>query len=65
MAARIDHTTDSTHEEKAMLFCQECDHKSALTGDWKTEENSRTVRYVCPNCESTVVEQSPPRLAVC
>lgn len=65
MAARTDHATDGSPDRKAVLFCRECGHESPLQGDWRTEEESGVVAYVCPSCGTTIVEQSGPRPIAC
>jgi predicted RNA-binding Zn-ribbon protein involved in translation (DUF1610 family) len=50
-------TDDPTPPEtpsKATLFCPDCGHRSRFDGDWNVATSARRVRYVCPDCRTTV-----------
>ena len=39
---------------KTTLFCPDCDYRSRIGGDWHVVETTRTVRYLCPDCETEI-----------
>jgi hypothetical protein len=39
---------------KTTLFCPDCDHQSRMDGDWHVVRKTRTVRYICPDCETEI-----------
>ena len=41
---------------KTSLFCPDCGHESAVTGDWSVEGTENNWRLRCPDCD-TVVQQ--------
>ncbi|WP_226007716.1 hypothetical protein [Natrinema salinisoli] len=64
---RFDRDDGSPTQRKATLFCWECDHSSAIDGDWAVQRAERYVAYNCPICETTLAkrprnEPSPARV---
>lgn len=41
---------------KTSLFCPDCGHESAVTGDWTAEATEDSLQLRCPDCD-TVVQQ--------
>ncbi|OAQ54598.1 hypothetical protein HTG_03315 [Natrinema mahii] len=56
-----DHDDGTPTPRKATLFCWECDHSSPVDGDWVVQSRERCVAYVCPECETTLLQR--PRQA--
>jgi len=50
---------------KAVLFCPDCGHESAVDGDWNVHESNGRRVYECPVCAATVTTRyrSGPLLA--
>ena len=59
-------TSPSTHddsppppaEQKTVLFCPDCGHRSPLTGDWEVTTTNDERVLVCAACESVVDRRS-------
>ncbi|TMT85877.1 hypothetical protein E2L06_04425 [Haloterrigena sp. H1] len=58
--------TSSTHddsqpppeEQKRVLFCPNCDHRSPITGDWDVTTTSEERLLVCAGCGTVVDRRS-------
>jgi predicted RNA-binding Zn-ribbon protein involved in translation (DUF1610 family) len=60
---------DGGTRRKTTLYCPDCDHESAIDGDWRVEhatvdgrDRDRAV-FSCPEC-GTVIARRPARLAL-
>ncbi|MFB6107270.1 MAG: hypothetical protein ABEJ82_00310 [Haloplanus sp.] len=53
-----DEVCDMPPDRKAVLFCPECGHESALDGDWRLRTTADRRRVRCPDC-GTVVDDRP------
>ncbi|MDJ1430801.1 hypothetical protein [Halostagnicola sp. A-GB9-2] len=43
--------------KKGILFCPECGHESAITGDWIVHEKPARDVYECPVCSMTILNR--------
>ncbi len=48
-------------EQKAVLFCPECGHRSPITGDWDVTTTDDERLLICADCGTVVDRRSPPR----
>ena len=46
--------TSQPPDSKALLFCFECGHESAVDGDWDLEQHDGREHYSCPECGTTI-----------
>ena len=53
------HRPDTCHT-KGSLFCQRCDHRSPIDGDWERDDATPGLRLRCPQCDCLVIDQ--PRI---
>ncbi|MFC7140482.1 phage terminase large subunit family protein [Halosimplex aquaticum] len=69
MSAHASSTPDRDPPPKAVLFCPECGHESATTGDWivreseePSDERASGAAYECPDCETVITTRSRAEL---
>lgn len=52
---------DARHDDppraKGVLFCPDCDHRSAPGGDWEVHADGDAYEYRCPECGASVLNQ--------
>ena len=48
---------DDPPDLKGVLFCPDCDHRSALGGDWVVRGDGDAYEYRCPDCDASVLSQ--------
>ena len=48
---------DDPPDEKGVLFCPECDHRSPADGDWEVCADADAYEYRCPDCGASVLRQ--------
>jgi DNA-directed RNA polymerase subunit RPC12/RpoP len=46
--------------QKAVLFCADCGHESAVGGDWIVHESRDRAVYECPDCDSRITTRPRP-----
>ncbi len=59
MTNSYDIPRDDPPDVKGMLFCPDCEHRSALGGDWevRTDSDADAYEYRCPDCGASVLSQ--------
>lgn len=55
-ASAVDSDPPPRTRSKAVLFCPDCGHESAVTGDWTVEPTDTGQQLRCPDC-GIVVQQ--------
>jgi len=58
-------TRDPAPRRKTVLFCPECSHESAPTGDWIVHDDADRHVYECPVCGAIVLSQTGVEPRIC
>jgi transcription elongation factor Elf1 len=58
-------SNDDSAPPKAVLFCPDCGHESAATGDWVVDEREGRCVYRCPDCGAEIATRGNSRRLCC